>query len=232
MVRLVALLLLILACTASAQMWGRFPRNGCVGAWSFEDGKVIDAISTNNGVLIGSPGFVSSPLGYALSTSPSSNAVKVGFPWGSGVTGPKSAAIWFYPTNVGVGYLVGNITQSSPGFRFITQTNTFQCSWDAAATSTIFSNTITLFQWHFVAAMLSGTTATVYFDGQSLGSKSLVAEVAPSANAVRLGARPDSNGGVGATVVFQGFIDSAILFNRYLTLPELNAIYYSRRPIQ
>lgn len=84
--------------------------------------------------------------------------------------------------------------------------------------------------WHHVAAVMDGSTYTVYVDGSSSGSTDIgttTVSTTPSTNGddFKIGARFDDNN----TYAFNGYIDDVAVFNRALTSTEVSGIYNSKR---
>lgn len=84
--------------------------------------------------------------------------------------------------------------------------------------------------WHHVAAVMDGSTYTVYVDGSSSGSTDIgttTISTTPSTNGddFKIGARYDDNN----TFAFNGYIDDVAVFNRALTSTEVSDIYNSER---
>jgi len=80
--------------------------------------------------------------------------------------------------------------------------------------------------WHHVAAVMNGSTYTVYVDGSSTGSTAVggtTISTTPSTNGadLKIGARFDDNN----TYAFNGYIDDVALFNRALSSSEVSGIY-------
>lgn len=233
MVTRLATLLVFLATVAQGQVVSRVVKDGCVGAWSFEDNMARDLIGTNNGTLIGSPQFNSGIVGKNIGTRPTNNAVRVGFPWGVSKTGPKSISCSIFPTNNSIGYIVGNLTPTTTGLRYYFQaTNIIVMAWDYRPTETTFTNDFPLNKWTHLVAVFSNTTALLYKNGVLLEGKSITAESMPAGNAIRIGARPDANGSTNAAVAFSGFIDEVAFYNRAVQESDVRAIFFSRRPTQ
>jgi len=79
-------------------------------------------------------------------------------------------------------------------------------------------------QWQHLAAVRSGTSVTLYFNGVSAGT-STVLSIIKSGEPLRLGGDPDIGGG---EEFFNGEVDEAAIFNRALTPAEIAALYSAR----
>jgi hypothetical protein len=85
--------------------------------------------------------------------------------------------------------------------------------------------------WHHVAAIMDGSTYTVYVDGSSTGSTdigngpTITTTTATNGDDFKIGARFDDNN----TFAFAGYVDDVAVFNRALTSTELSDIYNSKR---
>ena len=80
--------------------------------------------------------------------------------------------------------------------------------------------------WHHVAAVMNGSTYTVYVDGSATGSTAIgttTISTTPSTcgGDLKIGARFDDNN----TYAFNGYVDDVALFNRALTSSEVSDIY-------
>src|SRR5882724_4384063 len=197
--------------------------SGLVGWWSGE-GNALDLLGTNNGTLFGNTTFGAGEAGQAFVFDGSGDAVQLGNPvslrlqdftieaWVKrGSTSkvsltPGGGTIFGYGDN---GYLLGLLDD---GHVFLSQVGT---------SAVISSVQITDLAWHHVAVTKVGTTVVFYVDG--------VANPAPAFGAVFT--FYNSTASIGALVgispynTFLGMIDELDVFNRALTVAEIQSIF-------
>jgi hypothetical protein len=78
-------------------------------------------------------------------------------------------------------------------------------------------------KWHYVVATYNGTSATVYYDGQSLGSKAVSVNTVDSAIGLVLGAQTGNN-----DTPFVGSLDEVAVYNTALSAAQVLAHYNAR----
>ena len=82
-------------------------------------------------------------------------------------------------------------------------------------------------QWYHLVATVSGTTATLYLDGSSVGTATCLAPASTAFNDVRLGALNGTAFG-GNTRPFNGYLDEIAIYNRAITSTEVSNIYNNK----
>ncbi len=82
-------------------------------------------------------------------------------------------------------------------------------------------------QWYHLVATVSGTTATLYLDGSSVGTATCSAPASTAFNDVRLGALNGTAFG-GNTRPFNGHLDEIAIYNRAITATEVSNIYNNK----
>jgi len=83
-------------------------------------------------------------------------------------------------------------------------------------------------QWYHLAATISGTTATLYLDGSSVGTATCNSPTSTAFNDLRLGALNGTGSFGGNTNPFGGYLDEMSLFNRAITSTEVSNIYNNK----
>ena len=81
-------------------------------------------------------------------------------------------------------------------------------------------------QWYHLVATVSGTTATLYLDGSSVGTATCLAPASTAFNDVRLGALNTT--AFGQTRPFNGHLDEIAIYNRAITSTEVSNIYNNK----
>jgi hypothetical protein len=82
-------------------------------------------------------------------------------------------------------------------------------------------------QWYHLVATVSGTTATLYLDGSSVGTATCQVPASTAFNDVRLGALNGIAFG-GNTRPFNGHLDEIAIYNRAITSTEVSNIYNNK----
>lgn len=83
-------------------------------------------------------------------------------------------------------------------------------------------------QWYHLAATVSGTTATLYLDGSSVGTATCNSPTSTAFNDLRIGALNGTGSFAGNTNPFGGYLDEISLFNRAITSTEVSNIYNNK----
>jgi hypothetical protein len=78
-------------------------------------------------------------------------------------------------------------------------------------------------QWHDVVATYNGSTATIYYDGQSLGTQAVNFNTVDSAIGLVLGAQTGQN-----DTPFVGALDEVAVYNTVLSATQVQAHYHAR----
>lgn len=81
-------------------------------------------------------------------------------------------------------------------------------------------------QWYHLVATVSGTTATLYLDGSSVGTATCLVPASSAFNDVRIGGL--NGAAFGNTRLFNGKLDEVALFNRAITSTEVSNIYNNK----
>jgi hypothetical protein len=190
------------------------------------DFPALDAVSNNNGVLAGSvtytPGYSGNAFNFngggSVSVADSSSLHLSAF----------SLSTWFawdLQGGTAAQFLTGKAAghfELAAGF---TGTNSLRFTPAGAATTVDAANAIQP-GWNHVAATWDGSTATLYVNNASVGSKSVGSgadNLATDTSPLIFGKRGDG------TYPLNGLLDEVTLFDHALTAAEVEAIYQGSR---
>ena len=209
-----------------------------VGRWVPSAGatgfRLIDRVRSNHGTLTNmDPGsdWVASGGKGALSFSTDDfvnfgNAPVVS----SGL--PFFVSAWFRTTSSSVQVIVAKSRAATATHRFWLTLG--EGSGDVrvngadaggSGVSASFTTTFADGNWHQMAGLFSGSTMSLFYDGQFRASAAIL-QLEPSQNTLVVGKYNDASGGVtGNTAPFEGQIDDITLFNTALTANEVREIY-------
>lgn len=216
--------------------------NGLVGWWKFDGDATDSSGNGNNGTLVGSPSYVSGRIGSAISLNGSSQYIDLGVytlsPQLSGSSAITQSAWIKYNSLTGnnqdilfvsigsTNFTGASIQLDSTGHLRIggrsVKTDGFQ---NATAASVLSTNT-----WHFVTGVLDFPSQKIYgyVDGVKVIDQSATfsnSTYTPFGSATT----PDMIGVDGNPVsnplYFNGTIDDARIYNRALSVAEIQQIY-------
>jgi hypothetical protein len=205
------------------------PPSGLVSWWTGDGNSATtapDIAGTNPGTLINGATYAPGKVGNAFSFN--GNGQYVNLPTGTNIpigNGTYTLMAWINPKVAGdegiIGYgNYGNGNQVN-AFRLLNDGTghlNFRHYWwanDLDAFTTIAANSGA---WHLVVAEFDGTTRSIVLDGQVIASDHPTGHNVPSAGNFRIGS---TNNGE----FFNGLIDELQVYNRALTLAEIQALY-------
>lgn len=201
-----------------------------VGIWDLDDcspsATAADRSGNgNNGTLVSSPTWVAGEpfgTGCALDFNGSSSYVNVGTSDVLNLTDDITITAWINPDGWGEGQAgrVFDRIGTNSGYRFqIGQTDQnfgFSCSGQTIASN---ANTIELGRWQHIAAVKSGSSVSLYRDGQQVGG----------GTGCSVASNPGDSACIGddctASRVFNGKIDQVRIFAKTLTASEVGRLY-------
>lgn len=213
-----------------ALVTGDFPTAGSVlRLYNFTAGALTDAgvnaaALTNNGSAVLSPG-VDGAAGNAFSFigAQSLSATDASLP--TSATGSRSYGCWFKTTLVATNMGLiswGNLNGNGDARLWVASSNAIAASNGADNMSGGF---VADGQWHFVVAVETntfqdGTKRKLYLDGKLVASSAVENLITlAGANHFRIGAMVDGTG------LFTGQIDSAFVYNNFLTSDDILKLY-------
>lgn len=199
---------------------------GLVGSWHFDEGTGTRAYDSsgngNNGTIYG-VAWVAGKCGNALSFDGIDDNVALS----NQVTGILTATAWVYKNDTSAAVVLGK-SSSHPYctiFNFWSS-NTLIYVGDGVSAEYGFEVSAFNFvnQWHFLAVTLSGTTMTLFVDGQSVGSQTFSSSSLSPIDTI-------GEYGAGGNYPFKGIIDEVRIYNRALNPSETTSLYYSRMAV-
>ena len=199
---------------------------GLVSVWHGE-GNANDGFDGNNGTLTNGATFDTGKYGQGFSLSGASQHVAL--PTSSQIPIGDSAytlSAWINPDVAGASGIIGfgnygannQVNALRLSGNFGSNIGFYNYWWgndlQAGTTTPVGSG------WHHVAATYDGTTRQIIFDGVVIGSDTPTGHNVPSASNFRIGS---TNGGE----FFDGGLDEVAVYNRALSLTEIQAIVNS-----
>lgn len=207
------------------------PRNAVSVTASQVKDYITQATSTLTSYAVSSTGNSTGLLG-SLSTS----AINFGATSSLNITSSLSISAWVFPVSFGIGNSVGRIidksTSSFPfyGYRLNLDNNTrtlalvYNCGNTVTSTGGYFNNLVEINKWQHFVVSHSGTTATFYKNGVSIGSSSSIS--APTySGTVNMMVGNNSAG----TNAFDGKIGALRIYDKALSASEVSQIYNSTK---
>ena len=207
------------------------PRNSVSVTASEVKDYITQATSTLTSYTVSSTGNSTGLLG-SLSTS----AINFGATSSLNITSSLSISAWVFPLSFGIGNSVGRIidksTSSLPfyGYRLNLDNNTrtlalvYNCGNTVTSTGGYFNNLVEINKWQHFVVTHSGTTATFYKNGVSIGSSSSIS--APTySGTVNMIVGNNSAG----TNAFDGKIGALRIYEKALSASEVSQIYNSTK---
>ena len=208
--------------------------SGLVSWWPGE-GNANDVIGANNGTLVGGASFAAGEVGQAFSCDGASSYVSI----------PDSPSLDAFTTSITIElWLKSNeLTDNSDWEGIVTKGNS---SWRLQATSganpvyfgadglspngdLYGSRNVNDGQWHHVAAVYDGTNIFLYVDGTLDVSQPATGTIAQNNSPACIGANAQafvlSCGCIEPGYFFNGLIDEVSIYNRALTVSEIQTIY-------
>jgi len=184
-------------------------------AWWPGDGNANDIIGGNNSSLVSNVGFAAGEVGLAFDLN--GGYVQVPDAPSLDITSQITIDAWIKPSALG-GRVVDKITAGGhDGYLLDTYGGVirFQIGSDSVSGST----SLPIGTWSHIAGVYDGSQMTVYLNGVLDGSLTISIPIPVNSLPLRIGA--DSNG----SSLFSGLIDEVELFNRALSIGEIQAIY-------
>ncbi len=200
-----------------------------VGWWQAE-GNAIDAVATNNGVLVNGATFGAGRIGTAFRLNGANDFVHVPAPASLVMTNAVTLDAWIYPTANGSDPMQGGIIMNKEGEYEITRFGDGSVRAAFARPngtwSWLNSNEVApLDAWTHVAVTFSSGNVAFYINGSSTASynngASTIGDVDPALNDFRIGGRQSTS------QFFAGRIDEARIYNAALTAAEISQMHAS-----
>ena len=202
---------------------------------SYNGSEVKDYINQTAATLtsytVSSTGNSTGFLG-SLSTS----SINFGATSNLNITSSLSISVWVFPVSFGIGNSVGRIidksTSSLPfyGYRLNLDNSSrtlalvYNCGNTVTTTGGYFNNLVEINKWQHFVVSHSGTTATFYKNGVSIGSSSSIS--APTySGTVNMIVGNNSAG----TNAFDGKIGALRIYEKALSASEVSQIYNSTK---
>ena len=206
------------------------PPSGMVSWWP-GDTDANDIQDGNNGTLINDAlAGVTGKVDGAFSFDGVDDYVDVG---NIGVTGDWTIDFWTKLDTVAprIQYPIGISTRLSPHYgsgvfmAFTDDSNAWGLydgnqNWQKPYLHLVLGSPVSADVWYHIAVIKSGTTYTLYLNGNYENSESILDDI--DITNLQVGRRLDPGGGFGH---FDGLIDEVEIFNRALTSSEIQAIY-------
>ena len=208
------------------------PLSGLVGYWKFDEGigsSAADSSGQNNtGTLVNSPAWVAGKNGTALQFNGSNNYVNVGNGASLKFSLPFTFCMWI---NLPVGIdgnwrnLISSATWGgSPGYdtminsnqQLIMTVNGGECTQPRPNFG------ITTAAWHHITYTVSASTCKIYIDGILRSTFNGSWSLSASPNNTWIGFSP-----AGGYSYFQGAMDDVIIYNRELSITEVQDVMNS-----
>jgi hypothetical protein len=219
--------------------------DGCVArpsglvAWWRAEGNTLDSISGASATLVNGASINSNgKVGQTFNFDGIDDFVRIEDRPELRITGPMSIEAWVYPTSSGTWDnivtkwdMVGGFNQRSyslgrgpdqRAFFVISSTGT-----DAGATSLYSSSTIPVNQWSHLIGTFDGSTVKIYVNGGLQGQASHTGGIWPGAAPVAISGAIGGGGPNQVISAFPGRIDEASIYNRGLTLGEVQSLFNS-----
>jgi hypothetical protein len=193
-----------------------------IQSWWAGDGNATDRVGSNPGTLNGNVTFATGEVSQAFQfdTTDYVSANTTNLPTGNS---NRTLEMWVkansFPTP-GEAYFAGygNFGTNNQTYHVGTSGSTlFWSQWGSA----ILGPTLNTNQWYHIAVTNVGNTATLYLNGQAVGSATVTIDT-PAGSPFYIGRIPGSNGD---TRKLNGLVDEVSVYNRALSPIELQAIY-------
>ncbi len=233
---------ILLSFSALAAPEGSLPTGLCgidsalVGCWPMDEGSGttvsdVGAAPVNDGTLNGSPTWATGHDGlYGLSLNGTSQYVTVLDEYSLDLTTGMTLAAWVKPAKLGTQNIIKKTTSTTnPGFElslssgqkvFVRINGSATYRIDSTTSYPIDGNT-----WMHVTATYDGTNIRLYVNSVLEGTKPGVTITANATN-LGIGAEPATT----PANYLMGTIDDVRVYNRALTLTEIQALYNNHRP--
>ncbi len=195
----------------------------------------------NTGTSSGSPTMVGGVMGQAFTfASTSLQYIEVADATSIHMATALTISMWFKTTSTGsdVGlvrkdtfsgsrFFWGIVMNGSCGAAIVPGQIQFQyfSNGGFCKSANSISTTLNNGKWHFVSAVVNGTTESLYVDGVFQGNSTITATTGTPLGVLDIGAEPPISG-FGRAGYFDGTIDDFRLFNSSLSTSSVQAIYY------
>ncbi len=203
-----------------------------VGCWPMEEGSggvVIDATAFgNDGTTTGIPTWVTGHIGKALSLSGTGQYAVVPNSASLDITSTITLAAWIKPTKTSAytQYIIKKVigTTTSSGYELsLSSGGKVFVRFNGGTTLTTRVDSNYLYPtdgntWVHVAATYDGSNIKVYINGTLDNSKTVSFAIGSNSTNLGIGAQPDG------VYPFQGMIDDARVYNRALSLEEVQVL--------
>jgi hypothetical protein len=212
-------------------------QHGLVAYYSF-DGNANDASGNgNHGTLFGGIVFVGGKTGLAAQFDGSDDYITAANHPSLDLTASFTLLAWIYqdgaissgyriidkcPAGIAGGWTFDTYGNNSGGHRLRLQ------AVGPNGNNVVGTTDYTLSSWHHVVATVSGTTGNVYIDGQ-LDGTGIVGQIPSNSLDIRIGRATPSFVSPGNQEFFRGRMDNIRIYNRALSLVEIQQIYQIER---
>jgi fibronectin type 3 domain-containing protein len=203
--------------------------SGLVANWRFDDGSGTSAADSsghaNTATLVNGPTWIApGRIGPSALTFLATNLqyATVANASSLDITGPMTMSAWINVIDWGGNRRILQKGNSDNQYRFLAENNVFKFDLHNVNTLTMplpASNT-----WVHVVGTWDGSTMTLYTNGQVAASMSASGTIATTSDPLTIGTK---NGSSAHGDYFNGTIDEVRLYNRALTLPEINTIMHN-----
>ncbi|MGA2241282.1 MAG: LamG-like jellyroll fold domain-containing protein [Verrucomicrobiota bacterium] len=199
--------------------------SGLIGWWPAET-NANDSIGGNNGTLVNGAGFATGEVGQAFSFDGASSYVSI----------PDSPSLDTFVSSITIeAWIKVNQTTANSNWKgIVTKGNSsWRLQGRAGAKTVVFSATgvspngdlygsrnVNDSQWHHVAGVYDGTNMFLYVDGTLDVSQLATGSIAQNNYPMCVGQTANSSG-----YFFNGLIDEVSIYNRALTVSEIQSIY-------
>ncbi|MBI5100222.1 MAG: laminin G domain-containing protein [Nitrospirae bacterium] len=199
------------------------PPSGMVSWWG-GDNNALDMIGTNNGTLVNGATYAAGNVGQAFSFDGTNDYVEMtGSSVGDFGSAPFTVDFWMYAASdpTSNAYLIGkSCPNCGAGWDLRFDNSTISVVGVNGWSVNFWSNpSVTVGAWHHIALAATGSSITLYIDGAVSASNPRSA-ISSTVSPFRIGDNPDYGGSA-----FNGLVDEVEIFDRALSLAEIQAIY-------
>jgi hypothetical protein len=226
----------------SADSQGDSLEKGMVGYWKLDDASGTSAVDSsgngNTGTLTNGPTWTTGRIGGAVDFDGTNDYINAGTDASLSLTGNFSLSAWINPSS----YHTTGYFGLKNGFIGRGPAGTFNYALQATDATTIsfikrtspealifynFTGISTLTdQWTLVSAIVSGSTVTLYINGQYFGAQSIGTIASVAGDVLYLGTNIPGN----SECSFTGKLDEVRIYNRALSAEEVAKLYRTTAP--
>jgi hypothetical protein len=205
--------------------------DGLVGHWTFDASEIRNNIADrspegNHGFLLGTTATTTSrgPIGQALTFDGFNDVVNVPYAASLNILSDITIATWIRRTSLSQGDILTKGLDDNSAWDYglyLTSGNLVRFSSDTIGSGVNSVSELDDSDWYHVVVTRSGSTVTIYINGQSDASGTLSGAFGSGNNPVHIGKGGDITHG--ATV--PGSLDDTRLYNRVLSAAEVQQLY-------